>query len=459
VEEVRPGDILVVRPGERIAVDGGVVEGQSAVDESLLTGESLPVDKAPGAKVFAGAINLSGAFLYEAQQVGRGTMLQRMIELVKQAQGSRAPVARLADVVSAWFTVGVLGAALVTFAAWLFFAPFGTAMVNAVAVLIIACPCALGLATPTAIMVGTGRGAEHGILIKSGEALEMAHKIQAIVLDKTGTITRGKPKVESVHAASGFSEPDLLRLAASAERYSEHPLGRAIVEAAAARGLPLEESREFQALAGHGIRARVNGHVVEVGRPGTTVRIDGVDAGEIDIADTVKPEAAEAVKKLRDMGLEVWMITGDNRETADRIASEVGIEPQYVLAEVMPDQKAAEVRRLQGSGKRVAMAGDGVNDAPALAAADLGIAMGSGSAVAMEAGDITLMRGDLTGVPEAIQLSRRTLRIIRQNLFWAFAYNTVGIPVAALGLLSPMLASAAMALSSVTVVTNSLRLK
>jgi Cu+-exporting ATPase len=265
--------------------------------------------------------------------------------------------------------------------------------------------------------------------------------------------------VESVHATAGFSEPELLRLAASAERYSEHPLGRAIVEAAAERGLPLEESREFQALTGHGIRARVNGHVVEVGRPGTTVRIDGVDAGEIDIADTVKPEAALAVKKLRDMGLEVWMITGDHRETAARIASEVGIDPQYVLAEVMPDQKAAEVRRLQSAGKRVAMAGDGVNDAPALAAADLGIAMGSGSAVAMEAGDITLMRGDLTGVPEAIQLSRRTLRIIRQNLFWAFAYNTVGIPVAALGLLSPMLASAAMALSSVTVVTNSLRLR
>jgi P-type Cu+ transporter len=459
VEEVRPGDILVVRPGERIAVDGAVVEGQSAVDESLLTGESLPVDKAPGAKVFAGAINLSGAFLYEARHVGRGTMLQRMIELVKQAQGSRAPVARLADVVSAWFTVGVLGAALITFVAWLFFAPFATAMVNAVAVLIIACPCALGLATPTAIMVGTGRGAEHGILIKSGEALEMAHKIQAIVLDKTGTITRGKPKVESVHAAAGFSEPELLRLAASAERYSEHPLGRAIVEAAAERGLPLEESHEFQALAGHGIRARVNGHVVEVGRPGTTVRIDGVDAGEIDIADTVKPEAAGAVKELRDMGLEVWMITGDHRATAERIASEVGIDPQHVRAEVMPDQKATEVRRLQDAGKRVAMAGDGVNDAPALAAADLGIAMGSGSGVAMEAGDITLMRGDLTGVPEAIQLSRRTLRIIRQNLFWAFAYNTVGIPVAALGLLSPMLASAAMALSSVTVVTNSLRLK
>jgi len=454
VDQVKAGDTVAVRPGERLPVDGTVLDGESAVDESMLTGESMPVDKLPGSAVFAGTINRSGAFRYSAAKGGRGTVLQRMIELVKEAQGSRAPVARLADVVSAWFTVGVLIAALITFVAWLFFAPAAVALIDAVAVLIIACPCALGLATPVAIMVGTGRAAGRGILIKGGEALEMAQRIDTVVFDKTGTITRGKARVTSILAAPGFTEAELLRLAASAERHSEHPIGKAIVEEAAARGIALEEAREFTALPGRGVRATVGGRLVEAGR---AITVDGAPAGSIEVADSIKPEAAETVRRLRAMGLDVWMITGDRQATADAIAREAGID--QVLAEVLPARKVEELKRLQAAGKRVAMVGDGINDAPALAQADLGMAIGGGTDIAMEAADITLMRGDLLSVVEAIELSRRTMRIIRQNLFWAFAYNAVGIPVAALGLLSPMVASAAMALSSVTVVMNSLRLR
>jgi Cu+-exporting ATPase len=455
--EVHRGDVAVVRPGERIPVDGTVLEGGSAVDESMLTGESMPVDKGPGAAVFAGTMNLSGAFRLEATKVGRSTVLRQMIEMVKQAQGSRAPVARLADVVSGWFTLAVLLAAAVTFGIWLFFAPFSTAMVNAVAVLIIACPCALGLATPTAIMVGTGRGAEHGILIKSGEALEMAQKIDTILLDKTGTLTAGRPHVVAIHPAPGFGESDMLRLAATAERYSEHPIAKAILDAAGECGVPLGEPAGFSAQAGHGVRALVDGREVVVGRPGVTVTVDGALAGTIEIADANKPEAAAAVRRFQEMGLEVWLITGDHRAAAENAAQAAGI--QRVAAEVSPAGKVARIRELQAEGKRVAMVGDGINDAPALAQADLGIAMGTGSDIALEAGAVTLTSGNLHGVADAIELSRRTLRIIRQNLFWAFAYNTIGIPVAAFGLLSPMLASAAMALSSITVVSNSLRLR
>jgi Cu+-exporting ATPase len=446
-----------VRPGERIPCDGKVVDGQSSVDESMLTGESIPVEKDVESPVFAGSINRVGSFRYLATNVGRGTMLERMIELVKRAQGSRAPVARLADVVSGYFTLGVLVAAIVTFAVWLWFAPFSQAMENAVAVLIIACPCALGLATPTAIMVATGRGAARGILFRGGEALEAAHRIDCVVLDKTGTITMGKPVVTKVTPAPGFGESELLQLAASAERNSEHPLGKAIVEAAAARGIALEAASDWSAQAGYGVRARVEGREVAVSRPGIQVTVDGRLSGEIEVADTLKPEAAEAVGTLRRMGIDVWMLTGDREETAEAIARAAGIE--HVLAEVLPEGKVERVRKLQAEGKRVAMVGDGINDAPALAQANLGIAMGGGTDIAIEASGVTLMRNDLNGVAEAIQLSRSAMRVIRQNLFWAFAYNTVGIPVAAFGLLSPMLAAAAMALSSLTVVGNSLRLR
>jgi P-type Cu+ transporter len=479
VEQVRVDDIVIVRPGERIPVDGMVVDGDTATDESMLTGESMPVEKAAGDPVFGGTLNTAGSIRFRATKVGEGTMLRQMVDLVKKAQGSRAPVARLADLVSGYFTVAVLAAATVTFVVWLFFAPLSFALVNFVAVLIIACPCALGLATPTAIMVGTGRGAERGILIKGGEALETAYKIDTVVLDKTGTLTRGKPEVTAVRVFGERSETELLRLAASAERYSEHPLGHAVVARARQGGIPLAEPRGFHAIAGHGVEATVDGHSMLIGTAkllrdhgivtggasgGLLVAIDGSLAAAIEIADTIKTESADAVRRLRAMRLEVWMITGDNQRTADAVAREAGIE--HVLAEVLPARKAGEIERLQAQGKHVAMVGDGINDAPALAQADLGIAIGSGADIAIEASDITLVRDDLGGVATALELSRRTMQVIRQNLFWAFAYNTLGIPIAAGVLypftgwhLSPVLASAAMALSSVTVVTNSLRLK
>jgi Cu+-exporting ATPase len=465
--EVRLGDIVVVRPGERVAVDGIVREGTSEIDESMLTGESLAVLKAPGLQVFGGTVNGTGAFRFEATKVGRATALAQIIELVKRAQGSKAPVARLADVVSGQFTLAVLGIALVTFAAWLFFAPVGVAVVNAVAVLIIACPCAMGLATPTAIMCGIGRGAERGILFKGGEGLETAAKVDTVVMDKTGTITTGKPTVTSVRALNGFAAEDVIRLAASVEQWSEHPLARAIV--AHANGVPLEPTTAFRAIPGKGAEALVAGKRVFAGRGeagAIAINVDGVPAGAFEVADRARPEAAASITRLRQMGVEVWMITGDSSRVALEVAHEVGIGESRVLAEVLPQDKEREVARLKSEGKRVAMVGDGINDAPALASADVGIAIGTGTDVAIDAAGVILMRGDLRGVPEALALARQTLRVIRQNLFWAFAYNALGIPIAAGVLypftgwmLSPMIASAAMALSSVSVVMNSLRLK
>lgn len=496
VEEVLAGDIVLVRPGEKVPVDGIVEEGASTIDESMLTGESLPVEKSTGDEVFGATINKTGSFRFRATKVGKDTALQQIVKMVADAQGSKAPIARLADVISGIFTPIVIAIAIATFVVWFVAAPvdvrFSMALVNFVSVLIIACPCALGLATPTAIMVGTGRGAENGILIKGGESLETAHRIQTVVLDKTGTITEGKPAMTDVIVApdSAVAEEELLRLAASAEAASEHSLGEAIVAGAKARGIDVARVTDFAAAPGHGIEATVDGRRVLVGsakllgdrridtgaldaraaelatdgRTPMFVAVDGGLAGLIAVADRVKPESRDAVAALRKLGIEVVMMTGDNRRTADAVARQVGIE--RVLAEVLPEGKSAEIKRLKQGGRVVAMVGDGINDAPALAEADIGIAIGTGTDVAMEASDITLIRGDLRGVVTAIALSRATMRTIRQNLFWAFVYNVVGIPVAAGALypfggllLSPVLASAAMSLSSVSVVTNSLRLR
>ncbi len=484
IEEVEIGDIIVVRPGEKLPVDGIITQGNSSIDESMITGESIPVDKTIDDEVVGATINKFGSFRFRATKIGKDTVLAQIVKLVEEAQGSKAPVQRLADKISGIFVPIVVGIALLTFLVFYFIeGSFNIGLVNAVAVLVIACPCSLGLATPTAIMVATGKAAEHGILIKSGEHLERAHKMDAIVFDKTGTITKGDPEVTDILTFQDMDRNQLLRIAASIEKTSEHPLGQAIVNKAEEESLSLTEAEAFVAVAGKGLKSKFQGketfignrklmkennisikdvekdllRLEEEGKTAMLLAIDGKLSGIIAVADQIKETSKEAIEKLKSMGLDIYMITGDNERTAKAIANQVAIV--NVLAEVLPENKAKEIEKLKTNGKHVGMVGDGINDAPALVAADIGFAIGTGTDVAMEAADITLMSGDLLGLVTAIRLSHRTMRTIKQNLFWAFFYNSIGIPFAALGFLNPMVAGAAMAFSSVSVVTNSLRLK